>query len=220
MHRFFKKMTLTLCLFSVVSVGIACQKSVNSTSPVVVLKRLSKSMLADLKQNQSRLKSSPKLVEQLVRQHVLPIMNVPHMVATALGRQYWRKATPSQRAELSSELTQIIINTYAEAFASYDGDRMRFRRLRGSSYECVGATPAVQSLIVRPSGQRISVSYQLSQIDNKWKVYDFSIENLSIVSNYQQQFSVFFNQTHHTASGKAMNPIDALIQKLQQKLKS
>jgi len=47
----------------------------------------------------------------------------------------------------------------------------------------------VNSIIVRKSGQRIPVNYNLSRVGSSWKVYDFSIENVSMVQSYRSQFS-------------------------------
>jgi phospholipid transport system substrate-binding protein len=47
----------------------------------------------------------------------------------------------------------------------------------------------VRSVIIRRSGQRIKVDYNVVRSGDSWKVYDFSIENVSMVQSYRSQFS-------------------------------
>ena len=47
----------------------------------------------------------------------------------------------------------------------------------------------VRSMIIRHTGQKIGVDYNVVRSGDSWKVYDFSIENVSMVQSYRSQFS-------------------------------
>ena len=53
----------------------------------------------------------------------------------------------------------------------------------------------MQSTIVRANGQTIPVSYRLINQGGEWKVYDFSVEGVSLVQSYQSQFSNDLSQS-------------------------
>jgi Cu/Ag efflux pump CusA len=67
----------------------------------------------------------------------------------------------------------------------------------------------VKTQILQPGGQPIAVDYTLEGINDAWKVYDISIEGVSLVTNYRNQFGNEIRQ----------NGIDGLIQKLVDKNK-
>jgi phospholipid transport system substrate-binding protein len=44
-------------------------------------------------------------------------------------------------------------------------------------------------MIVRSNGQNIPLNYRLINSGGQWKVYDFTVEGVSIVQSYSAQFS-------------------------------
>ena len=65
----------------------------------------------------------------------------------------------------------------------YGGEKVRFGR------EIVDNEFAqVESTLVKPKGEEISVIYKLRRAEGGWKVYDAVVENISIVNNYRSQF--------------------------------
>ena len=52
----------------------------------------------------------------------------------------------------------------------------------------------VKSLILRRNGQKISVVYNLERQGDSWLIYDFSIENVSMVQSYRSQFANVLEQ--------------------------
>ena len=68
----------------------------------------------------------------------------------------------------------------------------------------------VKTQILQPGGQPIGVDYTLEQMGDVWKVYDITIEGVSLVTNYRGQFSNEVRQ----------GGMDGLIQKLVEKNKS
>ena len=123
---------------------------------------------------------------RIVNRNLLPHIDLNRMSASVVGR-YWRKASGSQRAKFKREFSYLVTTTYAAALSSYDGDRVRFYPLR-VNYQS-RPTVTVRSVIMRRNGQRIPVSYNVVRRGGRWKVYDFSIENVSMVRSYRSQFA-------------------------------
>jgi len=177
-----KKRFLTLSLlglFFVAGAAWAVQ------SPISLLQSISNQMIAKLERNKSRLRQSG-VINSIVRTTLLPYVDLNRMSAMVVGRYYWMKATPAQKSAFKREFTSMVISTYSAAISSYNGDVVRFYPLRGG-YS--GQTVQVKSVIIRRTGQRIPVSYQLIRQGGSWRVYDFSVENVSIVSSYRAQFA-------------------------------
>lgn len=156
------------------------------TSPVVTLEKVADQMLTYLHQNQSELRN-PKVIYRIVNVVLIPYVDMERMAGSVVGRQYWQEATPAQRQTFIKEFEYLVVSTYSAALSSYNNDTIRFYPLRDNtdSHHVV----KVDSVIVRKNGQRIPISYNLVLRGDRWKVYDFSIEGVSMVQSYHSQFA-------------------------------
>ncbi len=155
-----------------------------AASPVTQLQNVADRMTASLEKNKSRL-SDINVIRRIVNQILLPNIDLNRMAASVTGR-YWLSATSAQREQFKKEFSYLVTTTYAAALASYDDDRVRFYPIDNFQQH---QTMVVRSVIVRKNGRRISVHYQVVRQGSNWKVYDFSIENVSMVQSYRAQFA-------------------------------
>ena len=87
-----------------------------------------------------------------------------------------------------------MISTYSATLASYDGDRVQFYPERGNGNAAGQTIVTIDSVIIRRNGQRIPISYNLNKNGGQWKIYDFSIEGISLVQSYRSQFAETLTQ--------------------------
>ncbi|HVT63347.1 MAG TPA: ABC transporter substrate-binding protein [Legionellaceae bacterium] len=169
------------CLMMIIAVHTWAQ-----SSPVPMLEHTAQQIIDTLKANQSRLKQDPSIINQAIRTYLLPHIDVMGMSRSVLGRQAWNKATPAERNAFSNEFTQLVIRTYAAPLAEYSGETVTFMPLRGS---LDAHFIRVNSIISRPNGQRIPLSYNLVSKSGEWKVYDLNVEGVSLLQSFRTQFS-------------------------------
>lgn len=153
-------------------------------SPTVQLQQIANRMIAQLETNKSRLHNL-SVIRRIVNQVLIPNVAMERMSSAVIG-PYWRTATPAQRLAFEKEFSYLVTTTYSSALASYDKDEVRFQPLR-ENYAGLQTT-RVSSVIVRRNGQRISITYDVLRQGDQWKVYDFSIEHVSMVRSYHSQF--------------------------------
>lgn len=154
-------------------------------SPVAQLQQVANSMITQLENNKSQLHSM-SVIRRIVNSVLIPNVAVDRMAAIVVGRD-WRTATEAQRSQFEKEFSDLVTTTYASALSSYDGDIVQFQPLR-ENYESRQSLK-VNSIIIRKSGQHIPISYDVVRQGDTWKVYDFSIEHVSMVQSYHSQFS-------------------------------
>lgn len=154
-------------------------------SPVDQLQDEANKMIAQLQANKSRL-GNLNVIRGIVNSVLIPNVDVNRMAASVVGRP-WAAATSAQRAQFIREFSTLVTTTYAAALSSYDDDKVYFQPLREAYAD--RTTMQVRSIIVRKTGQRIPVSYDVERQGATWKVYDFSIENVSMVQSYRSQFA-------------------------------
>lgn len=175
-----KKLLIALMLMIVTPLCFA-----DVASPATQLQQIANRMIAQLESNKSQLHSM-NVIRRIVNQTLLPNVDMDRMSSSVVGRD-WRTATPAQRTQFEKEFSYLVTTTYASALSSYNGDKVNFQPIRGDY--ATSQTLRVNSLIVRPNGQRIPITYDVLRNGNAWKVYDFSIEHVSMVQSYRSQFA-------------------------------
>lgn len=153
-----------------------------ASSPVDMLQSTSTQMLNALSKVTDR---NDQALYSLVRRILLPHVDLNGMSELVIGK-YWAGASASERAQFEQEFTHFVTRTYSTALASYSNEKVRFFPIRGG---ISGNRVQVSSAIDQKNGQSVSVSYRLVLLGGQWKVYDFSVEGVSIVENYRSQFA-------------------------------
>lgn len=155
-------------------------------SPIPMLEQTANNIIATLKENKSSLKSNPNIIYQAVETNLLPIVDVAGMSRSVLGRQAWSKATEKQKNQFSKAFTRLVIRTYSSPLAQYTNESIQFLPLRGSVNS---RFLRVNSIIVRSEGQNIPLSYSLVSKNGQWRIYDLSVEGVSLLQSFRSQFA-------------------------------
>jgi phospholipid transport system substrate-binding protein len=196
-----KKAILILALFGFVA-GNALATA-QDTPPDVLAKSTSEEVLAVLRANKD-IRSDPKRVTELVEAKVLPNFDFTKMTRLAVGKG-WRQASPEQQQTLVTEFRNLLVRTYGSSLTQYKNETVEFKPLK---MDPTATDVTVKSQINRAAGgQPIAVDYSMEKSAAGWKVYDVSIEGVSLVTTYRGSF----------ADEVQRSGIDGLIASLQQK---
>ncbi len=155
------------------------------SSPVPMLEQTANQIIDTLKKNQANMKSNHHIIFQAIERYLLPNVDVMGMSRSVLGRDAWGKATPAEKKEFTQAFTQLVIRTYASPLAEYSGETIHFLPLRGP---VDGRFTRVTSVISRSNGQKIPLSYTLVSKNGQWKIYDLSVEGVSLLQSFRSQF--------------------------------
>ena len=117
--------------------------------------------------------------------YVVPYADLPEMSKRVLPPKVWNGASASQRAQFQKEFTRLVIRTYASALTSYQDQQVRFFPVRSRG----GNSVEVKSEITSSSSPAISVTYRLLKSGGQWKLYDMSVEGVSLISSFRSQFA-------------------------------
>lgn len=172
-------------LVSVAVVFLFTQVAFAQSSPVPMLEKAANQITSTLKNNRGSLKNNPQVIHQAVTRYLLPIVDVTGMSRSVLGRQAWNKATASERKLFVKEFTQLVIRTYSSPLAEYTDEKVKFLPLRAPAS---GRFARVNSIIVRANGPDIPLNYSLVSKKGQWKIYDLSVEGVSLLQSFRSQF--------------------------------
>ncbi len=156
-----------------------------ATSPVPMLEQTAQQIISTLKQNKTSLKNNPQLIHQAVQRYLLPHVDVSGMSRSVLGRQAWNAASAADRADFSLAFTQLVIRTYATPLAAYTDETIKFLPQRSAND---GRFTRVSSVIIRSNGQNIPLVYSLVAKNGQWRIYDLSVEGVSLLQSFHNQF--------------------------------
>lgn len=160
-------------------------------SAVPMLQGAADQIISTLKTNQPKLKSDHTIIYRPVKQYLLPHVDVTGMSRSVLGRNAWNKATAAEKAEFTRAFTELVIRTYATPLAEYSGETIVFSPQQSADAHFA----RVNSVIKRNNGQTIPLSYALVSKDGTWKVYDLSVEGVSLLQSFRNQFGQFLQNS-------------------------
>jgi phospholipid transport system substrate-binding protein len=123
-----------------------------------------------------------------------------------LGKNF-SKATKDQQDAFEREFRTLLIRTYASALSKYRNQTIEYKPLREAIDD---KQVVIKTFILQPGGQPLGVDYSVEQVGDAWKVYDITIEGVSLVTNYRGQFGTEIRQ----------GGMDGLIQRIADKNKS
>lgn len=172
----------------------------------VFVKGVADDVLAIVKKDKDIQNGDQEKIFALAEEKILPNFNFDHVCRLVLGKNF-SKASKEQQEAFQREFRTLLIRTYASALSKYRNQTIEYKPMRDISDD---KQVTVKTQILQPGGQPIGVDYTLEQMGDVWKVYDITIEGVSLVTNYRGQFSNEVRQ----------GGMDGLIQKLVEKNKS
>lgn len=180
---------------------LALPASAATEEPDALVKRVSEEVLQILKDNQDN--PGGAKVQALVKEKVLGHFDFARMAALAAGLS-WRKATPEQKSELTEQFRTLLVRTYASALGKFKGQTLEFDPQRKSEDQ---RKAIVRSRLLQPGMEAITVDYKMVAASSGWKVYDVSVDGVSLVTTYRDAF----------AEEARANGVDGLIRMLTDK---
>lgn len=154
--------------------------------PNELIKSAVSAVLASYETGKDKLDTDPSYLRGIIVEHILPHIDFVLMSKLVLGK-HWRKATDAQRGEFTDGFRELLIRTYTKPLSEYSGQKVNFLPYHEGNKPKLAT---VYTEIVPHGGVPIPVSYRLRfKEQDGWKVFDMSIDNISLVTNYRSTFS-------------------------------
>jgi phospholipid transport system substrate-binding protein len=163
------------------------QQSVLATesAPEVLIRNASDQVLSRIQSSSGQFQQDPTKLYALVDEVVLPHFDFATMTDLALGR-YQNKISAEQKQLITHEFRILLVRTYAKALLEYNDQKIIYLPIEGS---LEGGDVTVRTEIEQAGGFPIPLNYSLKQGKQGWKVYDISVDDISLVMNYRSSFS-------------------------------
>lgn len=113
------------------------------------------------------------------------------MARSSLGYN-WKKLSPAQQQQFVPLFTAFMEDAYLNKIDSYSGQPVQFAGQTAIADESTEVKTVVQP--AESSDPPIRINYLLKQSGGDWKVYDVTVDDISITANYRNQFSRMIEQ--------------------------
>ncbi len=158
--------------------------------PMDVIKGTVNQALTVLRDKQTPLAQRQDHLRQIVAQS----FDFSAMARSAMG-YHWRELTPAQRDEFTKVFITFIEDSYLGKLNDYKGQNVVFisQRSDGPDYA------QVNTQIVQQDKEPVQLNFRLERHSPDWKIYDVTVDAISIIANYRNQFNrVMNNQGYST----------------------
>lgn len=105
------------------------------------------------------------------------------MTKRSLG-SHWQSLDEKEQGEFVSAFTQRLLVSYGRTVRSSGDEKIQFiHEVRDGKEASVGTK------VVGGRGGQLPIDYRLHNVDGQWKVYDVTIDYVSLVDNFRAQFA-------------------------------
>jgi phospholipid transport system substrate-binding protein len=155
------------------------------SAPEQLIKKTADEVLKIIKARAQEFKQDPAKLYAMVDEKVLLHFDFDRMTDLALGR-YKVKVSKQQKPLLVNEFRQLLVRTYGKALLEYNDQVIKYLPMRGSLEK---GDVSIRTEIEQKGGFPIPLNYEVYKKQGSWKVYDISVDGISLVSNYRSTFS-------------------------------
>ncbi|MBI1423837.1 MAG: hypothetical protein GC149_10265 [Gammaproteobacteria bacterium] len=190
-HRLFSKSFLTALLLGL-TLMFSQHSLADMDSPQVLLEKTAAQMIDALNANRDKIKGKPQLTEDLIEKILLPHIDFITASKYVLGN-YWNDASKEQKIEFIKSFRILLLRFYSSALSEYLNTHEEKLDMGLMSFQDPGAIEGTQVTIrstVQPkNGKPVAINYQMLKTNRGWKVFDVSVEGVSVITTYKTNFA-------------------------------
>ncbi|PWC13107.1 phospholipid-binding protein MlaC [Brenneria roseae subsp. americana] len=165
----------------------------DQTNPYSLMNEAAEKTFNRLKTEQPRIRQNPDYLRNVVREELLPYVQVRYAGALVLGR-YYKDATPAQRDAYFKAFEAYLEQAYGQALALY----------HGQTYQIAPDQPlgdaniiAIRVTIIDNGGRppvRLDFQWRKNSQSGNWQAYDMIAEGVSMITTKQNEWAATLRQ--------------------------
>ncbi|MFP1727135.1 phospholipid-binding protein MlaC [Lonsdalea quercina] len=165
----------------------------DQTNPYSLMADAAQKTFDRLKNEQPGIRQNPNYLRNIVRDELLPYVQVKYAGALVLG-QYYKGATPAQREAYFKAFSAYLEQAYGQALALY----------HGQTYQIAPQQPlgdanivSIRVTIVDNGGRppvRLDFQWRKNSQTGHWQAYDMIAEGVSMITTKQNEWASILRQ--------------------------
>lgn len=180
------KRILVVCILYFVPFMLVAQAA--EENPYILMAQAADKTFGRLKQEQARIKKDPDYLRTIVREELLPYVQVKYAGALVLGT-YYRSATPAQRDVYFKAFEDYLVQAYGQALTMYTGQTYRLAKERPLGNNEI--IPIRIRIMDEGGRQPINLDFQWRKNTKtgEWRAFDMSVEGVSMITTKQNEWA-------------------------------
>lgn len=154
-------------------------------APQALVQETTDKITSVLRTDQDKIKADPGHLLTVVDNIVAPHFDFERMSRWVLGK-YWRKAKADEKTRFAQEFRTLLVRTYAKALNDNYDKTIEMLPLRKKKD---GKQVIVRTEIQQSAGFPIPINYKMHIKNDAWKIFDVSVDGISLVANYRTSFA-------------------------------
>ena len=173
---------LLVLLASLFSANLAAVDK--NADPVTLVESITGQIFADVTENLETYSADPKLLDDLVRRDLMPLLDVDYSARLILGRA-GRGLDKAKIDEFANCMSNLLISRYAKGLLNFSSKiKLQVLPQRGELDEKL---TKVRTRVTLPEGGEAPVDYAFRKTADGWKAFDVIVEGISYVTTYRNQ---------------------------------
>lgn len=152
--------------------------------PRKVVQETTESVLSKVKNDKDALRADPGKMFNLVSENIFPHFDFNVMSQWVLGDN-WNSASEETRAAFVEQFRKLLVRTYASALLEFSDQTISYP---DNDQQGGANTATVRQEIKQASGDTFPVVYRLHNKTGDWKVFDVSVDGVSLIKTYRASF--------------------------------
>ncbi|KGD84221.1 MULTISPECIES: phospholipid-binding protein MlaC [Pantoea] len=174
-------------MIAMLAIAPLAATAADQSNPYTLMNEAANKTFTRLKSEQAKIKQNPNYLRDIVRQELLPYVQIKYAGALVLGR-FYREATPAQREAYFKAFGDYLAQAYGQALALY----------HGQTYQIEPAKPlgnanivAIRVTIIDPQGRppvRLDFQWRKNSQTGNWQAFDMIAEGVSMITTKQNEW--------------------------------
>ena len=163
------------------------------TSPYVLMQQASDKLFANIKNNQEKIKKDPNYLRTIVRNDLLPYVQVNYAGSLVLG-SHFKSTTPEQREKFFKAFSDFIEQAYAQVLTAYTDQNIQIEPAKEVGDKNL---VSIRVNIIQNGGQapiKLDFKWRKNSKTGEWQAYDMVAEGVSMVVTKQNEWSGILRQ--------------------------
>lgn len=188
------KRLMVVALLMIAPLAANAAAAVDKTNPYSEMNAAANATFAALKADQPQIQKDPNYLRTVVREQLLPYVQVKYAGALVLGR-YYNTATDAQRQAYFTAFSQYLEQAYGQALAMYTNQSYQVEPAQtiASGTDIVAIRVTITDAGGRPP-IRLDFQWRKNSRTGDWQAYDMIAEGVSMISTKQNEWADILRQ--------------------------
>jgi phospholipid transport system substrate-binding protein len=154
-------------------------------APLDIVRTTTDSVLARVQADKDALRADPGKMYDLVSELIFPHFDFAIMAQWVLGDS-WASADEATRTAFVDQFRKLLVRTYATALLEFSDQTIGYPDVEPPA---AANTATVKQEISQPGSASIPIVYRLHNKTGDWKVFDVSVDGVSLIKTYRASFA-------------------------------